>query len=67
MRQLRKTSPNSSYRTLVNGGYIINISPMAMGTDVEPMDSDSETEEIPGQKCPALTPMAMAKNIQTVR
>ena len=29
--QSRNTSPNSSYFTLASGGYIIRISPMAMG------------------------------------
>ena len=34
--QLRNTSPSSSYFTLASGGYIIRISPMAMGMLVVP-------------------------------
>jgi hypothetical protein len=32
----RKTSPNSSYRTLASGGYIITMRPTAMGIEVVP-------------------------------
>jgi len=32
------TLPNSSYLTLVRGGYIITIKPMAMGIDVVSID-----------------------------
>jgi hypothetical protein len=35
-RLLRKTLPSSSYRTLASGGYIMRISPTAMGMDVVP-------------------------------
>ncbi len=35
----RKTSPSSSYRTFASGGYIIKISPMAMGIDVVPTEN----------------------------
>ena len=34
---LRKTSPNSSYRTLASGGYIMRMRPAAMGIEVVPM------------------------------
>ena len=35
-RQLRNTLPSSSYLTLASGGYIIRMSPMAMGMEVVP-------------------------------
>jgi hypothetical protein len=35
---LRKTLPISSYLTRARGGYIITMSPMAIGIDVVPQD-----------------------------
>src|SRR5918997_202755 len=67
MRQLRKTSPSSSYRTLAKGGYIIKIRPAAMGREVVPTVKDSVKSATPGQKYPKPTPTAMARNIQSVR
>jgi len=52
---------------LASGGYIINIKPTAIGMDVDPIESDWVKSEIPGHKWPLPTPMAIAKNIQTVR
>ena len=43
------------------------MSPTAIGTEVEPMVSESVKSEIVGQKCPLATPTAMAKTIQTVK
>ena len=38
-RVLRNTSGSSSYFTLANGGYIIRMSPTAMGIEVVPTES----------------------------
>jgi len=67
IRQLRKTSPNSSYRTLANGGYIIRIRPIAMGMEVVPTEASWIARPICGHRYPAPTPTAMARKIQTVR
>ena len=49
-RVLRKTSPSSSYFTLASGGYIIRISPTAIGIDVVPTDSRVMPRATDGQK-----------------
>ena len=67
MRLLRKTLCNSSYRTRVNGGYIIRISPAAMGTDVVPMLKRFRNGTTPGTSQPRATPNAMAAKIHPVR
>ncbi len=64
---LRKTSCNSSYFTLVNGGYIITISPTAIGMDVVPTLNRLRNGTIPGYSQPAATPTAIAAKIQAVR
>src|ERR1700756_3507727 len=66
-RLLRNTSGSSSYRTFVNGGYIITISPMAIGMDVVPTLNRLRNGTTPGASHPAQTPMIMAAKIQTVR
>jgi hypothetical protein len=63
----RNTSPNSSYFTLASGGYIITISPMAMGILVVPTDMLFQKAAICGNCQPENTPMAMARNIHKVR
>ena len=67
IRLLRNTSCNSSYRTLVNGGYIITISPTAIGMEVVPTLKRFKKGTIPGTSHPAPTPTAMAANIHSVR
>ena len=47
-RQSRKTSPSSSYFTFASGGYIITISPSAMGMFVVPIDSRLTADSAPG-------------------
>ncbi len=50
---LRKTSGSSSYRTLASGGYIIRMSPMAMGIEVVPTLSRSRAGTTPGTAQPS--------------
>jgi hypothetical protein len=64
---LLKTSPIFSYLTLAKGGYIIKISPMARGIFVEPLEKELIKEEEEGIKYPIPTPIAMARNIHSVR
>ena len=64
---LRKTSCSSSYRTLVKGGYIITISPTAMGMEVVPMLKRLRNGTTPGTSHPRATPAAMAAKIHAVR
>ena len=64
---LQKTCGNSSYRTFANGGYIIKISPRAMGIEVVPTDSCVMVRTMPGATFPSSTPRAIAKKIQSVR
>ena len=66
-RLLRKTSWSSSYRTRVNGGYIIRISPTAIGTEVVPMLKRFSSGTTPGASHPRATPNAMAAKIHPVR
>jgi hypothetical protein len=45
-----KTSPKFSYRTLANGGYIINIKPIANGILVVPLEKELMNPEEEGIK-----------------
>ena len=66
--QFRKTSPSSSYRTFARGGYIMRMSPTAMGMEVVPSWVDSFRDwTAPGQRYPRPTPTPMAPKIQRVR
>ena len=66
--QLRNTSPSSSYFTLASGGYIIRISPMAMGMLVVSTWKTVDEGLAPrGRAYPAPTPTAIARKIQRVR
>jgi hypothetical protein len=51
----------------VNGGYIITMSPAAIGMDVVPTLKRSRKGTMPGASHPAATPMAIAANIHAVR
>jgi len=53
--------------TLASGGYIITISPMAMGMLVVPDDIEFQKSAMPGESQPQNTPIAMAKKIHNVR
>src|SRR5262249_30336956 len=64
---LRKTSCRSSCRTLVNGGYIITISPTAIGIEVVPTLNLSRKGTTPGTSQPRTTPIAIAQKIHAVR
>src|ERR1035437_5605452 len=66
-RLLRKTSCSFSYRTLVNGGYIMTMSPTAIGIEVVPMLKRFRNGTIPGNRHPKATPMTMAAKIHAVR
>ncbi len=59
--------PISSYFTFASGGYIIRISPMAMGMEVVPTLKRSRNGTTPGTRYPSPTPTAMAGKIQSVR
>jgi len=52
---------------LVNGGYIININPMAKGILVVPDENELIKPDEEGKKYPMATPTAMAKKIHNVR
>src|SRR4029077_17080918 len=62
-----KTSGNSSYRTFVNGGYIITISPTAIGVDVVPTLKRFRNGTTPGTSQPSPPPRAIPKTIHAVR
>lgn len=62
-----KTSFSLSYRTLVKGGYIIKMSPIANGILVVPVEKELMKVADEGKKYPIPTPIAMAKNIHKVR
>ena len=66
-RLSRKTSASSSYRTFVNGGYIITINPIAIGMEVVPTLNRLRKGTIAGANHPVQTPATMAAKIQTVR
>ena len=63
----RKTSGKSSYRTLVNGGYIMTINPTAIGIEVVPTLKRFRNGTTPGRSQPRPTPSAIAKKIHAVR
>ncbi len=65
--RLRKTSPSRSYCTLASGGYIIRISPTAIGMLVVPAWYRCKSAGTPGTKRPRTTPAAMARKIHSVR
>ncbi|MNO93796.1 hypothetical protein D3C76_854000 [compost metagenome] len=67
MRLSLNTSGSSSYLTLASGGYIITIRPMAIGMLVEPTERLLSQAGSPSNRLPKLTPIAMARKIQTVR
>lgn len=64
---LRNNSPIFSYLTLASGGYIINISPMANGILVVPLEKELTRPDEDGIKKPIDTPIAIARKIQNVR
>lgn len=66
-RRSRNTSPISSYRTFARGGYIMRMSPTAIGTEVVPTLARSSIGTNPGTKYPSPTPTAIATKIQSVR
>jgi hypothetical protein len=53
--------------TLVSGGYIIIIKPIAKGILVDPDENESIQADESGIKYPKPTPKSMAKNIHKVR
>jgi hypothetical protein len=64
------TPPNSSYLTFARGGYIIRISPIAIGMLVVLSGEDfmeSQNDAIDGKKNPENTPINIARKIQRVR
>ena len=61
------TRCNSSYLTLASGGYIITISPMAMGRLVLPTDIRSISKGSPSIQVPRAMPRPMAAKIHSVR
>jgi hypothetical protein len=63
----RKTSGNSSYRTFVKGGYIITMSPTAIGIDVVPTLKRFKNGTTPGTSQPSPTPSAIDRKIHAVR
>ncbi len=67
IRVFLKTSPSSSYFTFAKGGYIMIISPMAMGIWVVPTDNESQKLAIEGNSHPDNTPESIAIKIQSVR
>ena len=58
---------SSSYRTFASGGYIIRMSPIAIGIDVVPTESPVISAGTAGEKYPMAIPAAMARKIQRVR
>jgi hypothetical protein len=61
------TSFSLLYFTLVKGGYIININPIASGILVVPVEKELIKEAEEGKKYPMATPMAIAKKIHKVK
>ena len=61
------TSFNFSYRTLANGGYIININPTAKGMLVVPEEKEFMKVDDEGKKYPIATPTPIARKIHRVR
>ena len=66
-RQFLNTSPSSSYFTLARGGYIIRISPIAIGILVVPTWNWFQKSTTPGNTKPQPTPMNMARKIHSVK
>ncbi len=62
-----KTSFSLLYLTFVNGGYIININPMAKGIFVVPEENELMNVDEDGTKFPIHTPKTIAKKIHNVR
>src|SRR5664280_2919279 len=62
-----KTLPSSSYLTFARGGYIIRMSPAAIGILVVPLLNLFQKSAIPGKSHPEKTPRNMAVKIQRVR
>ena len=63
----RNTVCSSSYRTFASGGYIIRMSPIAIGIEVVPTESPVMSAGTAGEKYPMAIPAAMARKIQSVR
>jgi hypothetical protein len=61
------TSPSWLYFTFVNGGYIININPMAKGILVVPLEKERINFGAAGIRYPIETPAIIAKKIQRVK
>jgi hypothetical protein len=53
--------------TFASGGYIIRMSPMAIGIFVVPELRESQKSAMPGNNDPAATPKNIVRNIQSVR
>jgi hypothetical protein len=62
-----KISGKASNFTFANGGYIIKMSPMAIGIFVEPMESVSMKSGRPGKIFPSAIPVNIAANIHNVK
>jgi len=62
-----KTSFILSYFTFAKGGYIIKIRPIANGIFVVPEEKELMNMDDEGKKYPMETPMAIAKNIHSVK
>jgi hypothetical protein len=62
-----KTSFSLLYLTFVNGGYIININPIAKGIFVVPDENELINFDEVGKKYPMHTPKTIAKKIHNVR
>jgi hypothetical protein len=62
-----KTLGSSSYFTFASGGYIIKMSPIAMGIEVDPILIDFRNPEKEGISFPRSTPRAIAVKIHSVR
>ena len=61
-----KTSGIFEYWTFAKGEYIMRMSPAAMGMFVVPTLMESSAAETPGKAVPMPTPVAIARNIQSV-
>ena len=61
------TSGKDLKSTLARGGYIIAISPMAIGIFTSLIDSPPIKPETPGANAPSVNPNIIARRIQTVK
>jgi hypothetical protein len=61
------TSPSSSYLTFASGGYIIKISPIAIGIFVVPLLNEFQNGATSGNKYPENTPRNIARKIHNVK